>query len=208
MTAAGRLARPVDGPPRFVYRHMVMAPASARALVAWRRRGVRRMTAVRRSTLAFLAQLPEPELLRPRTQDRWSVKDVLAHLVSCDEETIRRFRLIGRGRGDHIHWFESMADADRFNARSVARLRGLGLRPLLARMKRVHAELIRQFERLPAESLRDPSHAYPVVEWLPAPGWSHEREHLSEVRQWWRSRRRALGRQRSDRRTPARSKGR
>jgi DinB family protein len=185
-----------------------MAPASAKALVAWRRRAVRRMTVTRGSTLAFLAQLPEPELLRPRTQDRWSVKDVLAHLMSCDEETIRRFQLIGQDRGDHIHWFESMADADRFNARSVARLRSLGLRPLLRRMERVHADLIRQFERLPAESLRDPSHAYPVVEWLPAPGWSHEREHLNEIRAWWRSRRRALGRQQPGRRTAVGSKHR
>lgn len=144
------------------------------------------MAATRRSTLAFVRRLPEREILRPRTQDRWSVKDVLAHLLSCDEETIRRFRLIGRGRGDRIHWFESMADADRFNARSVARLRRLGLRPLLRRMARVHADLLRRFERLPTESLRDPSHAYPVVEWLPAPGWSHEQEHLSEIRQWWR----------------------
>jgi len=147
-----------------------MAPPRAKALAAWRRRAVGRMTATRRSTLALVARLPEREILRPRTQHRWSVKDVLAHLLSCDEETIRRFRLIGQGRGDRIHWFESMADADRFNSRSVARLRGLGLRPLLRRMEVVHADLLRRFGRLPAESLRDPSHAYPVVEWLPAPG--------------------------------------
>jgi hypothetical protein len=166
------------------------------------------MTATRRSTLAFLGRLPEPEILRPRTQDRWSVKDLLAHFLSCDEETIRRFRLIGKDRGDRIHWFESMADADRFNARSVARLRRLGLRPLLRRMERVHADLIRQFERLPPESLRDPSHAYPVVEWLPEPGWSHEREHVSEARAWWQRHRKAIGRQQPGRRTPISSKDR
>jgi hypothetical protein len=173
-----------------------MAPLSSKALEAWRRQAARRMTATRRSTLALLARLPEREILRPRTQDRWSVKDVLAHFLSCDEETIRRFRLIGRGRGDRIHWFESMTDADRFNARSVARLRRLGLRPLLRRMARAHTELVRRFERLPTASLSDPSHAYPVVEWLPAPGWSHEREHVSEIRAWWRGRRTARGRRR------------
>src|SRR6266545_4401626 len=160
------------------------------SITGWRRRAVRSMAAVRRSTLAFGAGLPEREILRPRTQDQWSVKDVLGHLLTCDEETVRRLRLIARGRGDRIHWFESMADADRFNARSVRRARRLGLRPLLRRMARVHADLIRSFKRLPAESLRDPSHAYPVVEWLPAPGWSHEQEHLSEIRAWWRRRHR------------------
>src|SRR3989454_2267586 len=94
-----------------------MPALRSRSLAAWRRQAVQRMGATRRATLAFLARLPEREILRPRTQDRWSVKDVLAHLLSCDEETIRRFRLIGRGRGNRIHWFESVADIDRFNAR-------------------------------------------------------------------------------------------
>jgi len=159
------------------------------SLTRWRRQAVRRIAASRESTLAFVARLPEPEILRLRTQDRWSVKDVLAHLLSCDEETVRRLRLIARGQGDRIQWFEDMAHADRFNARSVARARRLGLRTVLRRMARVRADLIKRLERLPAEALSDPSHQYSVVQWLPAPGWSHERDHLSEIRAWWRSRR-------------------
>src|SRR5262249_18284452 len=158
-------------------------------LATWRGPLFRRIATGRRSTLAIIARLPENEILRPRTQDRWSVKDVLAHLMTCDEETVRRFRLIARGQGNRIHWFESMADADRFNARSVAGARRLGLPALLRRMQRAHADVIKGLERLPLEALRDPSHEYTVVDWLPAPGWSHEREHLSEIRSWWRSRR-------------------
>ena len=146
------------------------------------------MAASRESTLALIARLPEREILRPRTQDRWSVKDVLAHLLTCDEETVRRLRLVARGHGDRITWFESMADADRFNAKSVAQARRLGLRTVLRRMARVRAELIRRLERLPIEALADPSHAYTIVQWLPAPGWSHERDHAGEIRAWWRSR--------------------
>jgi uncharacterized damage-inducible protein DinB len=40
---------------------------------------------VRRATLAFIDRLPDAEIHRPRTQDRWSVKDVLGHLLACDE---------------------------------------------------------------------------------------------------------------------------
>src|SRR2546430_1504284 len=183
-----------------------MPPPRSRPLSTWRRQAVHRMVATRRSTLAFLARLPEGEIRRPRTQDRWSVKDVLAHLLSCDEETIRRFRLIGRGQAGGIHWSERVVVSARFNAQSVARLRRLGLRPLLRRMEVVHADLVQWFERLPTESLRDPSHAYPVVEWLPAPGWTHEREHVGEIRTWWRGRRPALASQRLVRRTGVRSK--
>ena len=167
-----------------------MAARQSTALATWRRDAVRRLVASRRETLAVLARVPEAEILRPRTQDAWSVKDVLGHLLACDEETVRRFALIARGHGDRIHWFESMAHADRFNARTVARLRRLGLRPLLRRMQRVRADLVRRFRRLPAASLRDPAHAYPVTEWLPAPGWSHERDHVREIRTWWAANRR------------------
>lgn len=158
------------------------------SLTTWRRDAVRRMKAVRESTLALVARIPEAEILRPRTLDRWSVKDVLAHLLSCDEETVRRLRLIERGHGDRIRWFESMADADRFNARTVGAARRLSLRTVLRRMERTRADLVARLQRLPVEALRDPSHAYTVVSWLPTPGWTHERDHAGEVRTWWRER--------------------
>src|SRR3989441_12714299 len=119
-----------------------MATRPSGSLATWRRKAVRRIGAVRRSTLAFIARMPEDEIRQPRTQDRWSVKDVLAHLMTCDEETVRRFRLIARGQADRIHWFESMADADRFNARSVAAARRLPLSAVLRRMERAHAAVL------------------------------------------------------------------
>jgi hypothetical protein len=166
-----------------------MATGRSGSLGRWRRNAVRRMVASRESTLTFIARLPPHEIARPRTLHDWSVKDVLGHLLSCDEETVRRLRLIARGQADRIQWFESMAHADRFNARTVARMRKLGLRALLSRMARVRADLIKRVEALPEQALADLSHAYPMTEWLPAPGWSHERDHLAEVRAWWSSRR-------------------
>lgn len=166
-----------------------MAASQSSSLTRWQRRAARRMVDVRRATLRVIAGLPQDELYRPRTQDRWSVKDVLAHLMSCDEETAKRLDLIARGRAERILWFESMAYADRFNARTVARARPLGLPALLRRMARARARLLQTFDGLPATALRDPSHKYPVVEWLPAPGWTHEQDHVSDIKRWWRSRR-------------------
>ena len=163
-----------------------MASAQPGSLASWRRHAVKSIEAVRRSTLAFIATMPEDALVQPRTIDQWSVKDVLAHLMSCDEETVRRFKLIARGRGDRIFWFRSMADADRFNARTVGRARRLGPAAVLRRMAKAHADVIEWLERLPLASLRDPSHEWTVVDWLPVPGWRHEQEHLSEVKDWWR----------------------
>ena len=166
-----------------------MATRRAAPMAAWRRTAIRRMIAVRRTMLAQVAAIPKDEVLRPRTLDQWSVKDVLGHLLGCDEETLRRLRLIERGRGDRIVWFESMAFADRFNARTVARTRRYELADLLRRMARVRAGLVKGLRHLPTGAFRDPSHAYPLVEWFPVSGWTHEQEHLSEVRSWWRARR-------------------
>ncbi|HSL51972.1 MAG TPA: maleylpyruvate isomerase N-terminal domain-containing protein [Candidatus Deferrimicrobiaceae bacterium] len=165
-----------------------MAGRRPRSLESWRRDALRRIVASREATLAFVARLPEREVRRPRTLDRWSIKDVLGHLLGCDEETVRRFRLIARGHAERIHWFEDMAAADRFNARCVARFRRLGMRGLLRRRARGQAELVRWLRRLPSGALRDPAHEYPMTQWLPAPGWSHERDHLAEIRAWWQAR--------------------
>ena len=166
-----------------------MATERSGALAAWKRRALRDMRASRRETLTFIRRLPREAIMEPRTQDRWSVKDVLGHLMACDEETVRRFRHIAAGHPERIKWFESMAYANRFNARTVAGARRLGLPTVLRRMARARGHLLTLMRRLLPSVLRDPSHAYPITEWLPAPGWSHEREHVAEIKAWWRSRR-------------------
>jgi len=163
----------------------------AASLAGWKRRAIQQARASRTETLAFVKRLSREELMEPRTQDRWSVKDVLGHFMACDEETVRRLRHIGAGHAERIKWFESMEYANRFNARTVASARRLSLPAVLRRMARARADLVRRLERLPVAAFRDPSHAYPMTEWLPAPGWSHEREHMAEVKAW---RRRAGGR--------------
>ena len=79
--------------------------------------------------------------------------------------------------------------ADRFNARTVGAARRLGLPAVLRRMGRAHADVIEWLDRLPLPSLRDPAHEYTVIDWLPVPGWKHERRHLDEVKAWWRQQR-------------------
>src|SRR5262249_40679785 len=109
-------------------RVMAARPAS---LALWKRRALRDMRASRRETLAFVRRLPRDAMLEPRTQDRWSVKDVLGHFMACDEETARRLRHLVAGHPERITWFESMAYADRFNARTVASARRRGLPTVL-----------------------------------------------------------------------------
>jgi uncharacterized damage-inducible protein DinB len=156
---------------------------------AWRREAIRRMEQSRRATLSFLSGLPEREILRPRTQGQWSIKDVLAHIVAWEEEGVGRLALVRRGHGHRVRFYDDMREVNRWNARAVSRARSLSFSSLLRRAARVRRRLIEALRRLPPGTLRDPSHEVPVVGWLPQFAWRHEKRHLREIRVWWRRRR-------------------
>jgi len=164
---------------------------SRESLVAWRRQAIERMRRSRAATLALLQRLPDEAIHRPRTQGAWSIKDVVAHIAAWEEEGARRLALIARGRGHRIVWYETMAEADAFNARAVKAARRIPLGRLLTRLARARARLIRALRRLPPRALADPTHALPVTVWLREFAWTHERAHRQEIRTWWQAHRRA-----------------
>ena len=157
---------------------------SPAALVAWRRRAIRRMTRSRAETLALLRRIPAAALRRPGTQAAWSVRDVLIHVAAWEAEGARRLALVARGHGDRIIWYDTTAELDAFNARVIRAGRRLGLRGVLHRLASARAELLRGLRRLPATALADPAHALPVTRWLRELPGTHEGEHRRKVRAW------------------------
>ena len=154
---------------------------------AWKRRAIARMSRSRATTLRLLATIPPEAQVRPRTQGAWSIKDVLAHVAAWEEEGAQRMKLITRGEADRVHFFDDMAEADRYNARAVAAARRASLAVMLRRLARARTALIAALRALPADRLRDPSHRYPVTAWLPEFAWTHEEAHTREIRAWWRT---------------------
>ena len=163
-----------------------LRPAS---LARWRRRAILRMERSRAATLALLKRLPHEELMSCKTQGEWSIKDVLSHIAAWEEEGTERLKLIARDQGHRMVFYETMADADRFNARAVAAARSTSFTGVLRRLARVRRGLVAALLRLPAKSLNDPTHELPVVVWLREFAWTHEEAHRREIRAWWLSRR-------------------
>ena len=157
-------------------------------LVTWCQQAVRQMERSRSASLRFFQTLPGRAILEPRTQGHWSVKDTFAHIVAWEEEGALRLKLIRRGRGNHIHFYDDMAEADRFNARVVRRARRWSWDELLRRAGRVRASLVQALLHLPPAALHDPSNRYPMTAWLPEFAWTHEADHLARIRVWWRQR--------------------
>jgi len=165
----------------------------AASLSRWRREMIRRVERSRAATLVLLKRLPTEEILGPRTQGDWSIKDVLAHIAAWEEEGTRRLRLIARGQAPRMVFYETMADADRFNARAVAETQSTSVAGVLRRLARARQRLVLALRRLPPRSLNDSSHELPVVTWLREFAWTHERAHRREIREWWMNRRAARG---------------
>jgi hypothetical protein len=154
------------------------------------------MTRSRAATLRLLGSLPEEAIRRPRTQGAWSIHDVLAHIAAWEDEGARRLEAIGRGRGDRIRFYDTMAEVDRVNTRVVRAARRTSLPRVLRGLARARARLEQALWRLPPRALGDPGHQLPVVAWLREFAWTHEAGHRREIRAWWRAqsaRRRARG---------------
>jgi hypothetical protein len=143
----------------------------------------------RAATLALLARLPEAVLRRSRTQGAWSIQDVLTHIAAWEEEGARRLALIRRGQAHRMVWYETMADADRYNARAVRAARRASFGATRRRLDRARRGLVRALKRLPAPALGDPGHALPVTVWLREFAWTHETGHRRAIREWWRGNR-------------------
>lgn len=158
----------------------------AAAGTAWKRTAIRRMERTRFATLAYLSRLPEEAVRRPRTQGDWSIKDILAHVAAWEEEGVKRLDLISSGHADRVHFYDDMAEADRFNARVVRAGRRLSLKAMLRRLASVRRRLVQSLRRLPGHARRDPSHRYPVDVWLPEFAWTHEQGHLADIKAWWK----------------------
>jgi uncharacterized damage-inducible protein DinB len=146
------------------------------------------MTRSRAATLRLLARIPAAEIRRPRTQGAWSVKDVLSHIAAWEEDGTRRLRLLARGRGSRMVWYETMPEVDRYNARAVRAARRTTLAGLLRRLARARAALVAALRRLPPRAIGDPTPGLPVTVWLREFAWTHEASHRREIRAWWRAR--------------------
>ena len=152
------------------------------------------MTRSRAETLTLVRRIPADALRQPRTQDAWSVRDVLVHIAAWEVEGARRLALIARGHGERILWYDTTAELDAFNARAVRGARRLGPGAVLRRLAAARARLLAGLRRLPPSALADPGHALPVTRWLREFAWTHEATHRREIRDWWRAHRGAARR--------------
>ena len=109
------------------------------------------------------AGLSEAELLEPGVTGDWSVRDIIAHVTTWDEEALTHLPSILDG-GKPPRYSVTYGGIDAFNALMTKRKESLPLAEVLRQLDDTHRRLVEVIDRAPADHARD---ALPPP---PAPG--------------------------------------
>jgi len=100
---------------------------------------------------ASYAGLSEPDLLEWVTKS-WSVKDIVAHVTTWEEEALKHLPGILEGRRSP-RYSMLYGGIDAFNALMTTKKAGLSLADVLAQQELVHRRVVDLVERAPEDAL-------------------------------------------------------
>lgn len=141
----------------------------------------------------FVVNLDPSSLLESQEDERWTIKDILAHVMAW-EEVLIRFHIQGEpfdrvvGIEDAQYWVIS---DDELNEHFYQRYRDWPVDKVLKSARDTHGALIEILEELPADRLRNPpAHSKgepqsqsPLLNYVIGNTYDHYEEHLASVRQ-------------------------
>jgi hypothetical protein len=133
-----------------------------------------------RALLASYAGLSDPEMLEPGVTGSWSVKDIVAHVTTWEEEAIAHLpTIIAGGRPPRYKLTHGGIDA--FNAQASRRNRDLSLEEVLERRDATHRRLIAVIEGVPDAQLRGETRARRR---LRLDTYGHYQVHTRAIQKW------------------------
>jgi hypothetical protein len=135
--------------------------------------------------LAVLGGIPPQVLTAPMAEGKWSVQEVVAHIMAYDEAFLQSVVLaIEDGRQPLV---PDPADNQSFNDRAAALGRNLTEGQLLERATLARRQLVNHLRRLPAEAFRTKRQGLPesdLAELLDKDFVSHDRIHVKRIQEY------------------------
>ena len=123
--------------------------------------------------------LSELQLTEPGVTGDWSVKDILAHVTTWEEEALKNLPLIiKRGRPPRYITFGGI---DAFNAQMTEQKRGLSLADVLRQLDETHGRLIDYVQSVPEEHFTRETR---FRRRLRLDTYSHYPIHARAIREW------------------------
>jgi hypothetical protein len=125
------------------------------------------------------ADLPDSRLVEPGVVGDWSVKDVLAHVTSWEEEALKHLPLLIAG-GTPPRYAEQ-GGIDAFNARATEEGQRLSLAEILRRRDETHARLVDFISSQPEGTFKSQTRA---GRRLRLDTYGHYPEHTAAIQAW------------------------
>lgn len=126
------------------------------------------------------AGLSDQQLTEPGVASDWSVKDVLAHVTTWEEEALKVLPLILQG-GRPPRYSIMYGGIDAFNALRMEQKRGLSLSEVLRQLDETHRRLIEYVQSAPEEMFTRETR---FRRRLRLDTYSHYPEHTRMIREW------------------------
>ena len=133
-----------------------------------------------RDFLESYAGLSEAELLKPGVTGSWSVRDIIAHVTTWEEEALKCLPLAIQGKRPP-RYSVMYGGIDAFNTRATAHKKGLALSEVLRQQSLVHHQLIDFIISVPEEYLGG---ATRFRHRLRMDAYGHYPKHAQAIREW------------------------
>lgn len=129
---------------------------------------------------ASYAGLSEAQMTEPGVTGAWSVKDILAHVTTWEEETLKNLPLILEDKPPP-RYANLYGGLNAFNAQMSEQKRGLSLEEVLKRLDETHRRLIEYVQNAPEEQI---TRETAFRRRLRLDTYSHYPEHTRAIREW------------------------
>jgi hypothetical protein len=117
-----------------------------------RRQLLKRLAQAWRAFNDSYAGLSDAQLLEPGVTGAWSVRDILAHVTTWEEEALEHLPLILKG-GTPPRYSARYGGIDAFNARMTEQKRHLSLPQIFAQLAATHGRLVDFVQQVPEHQL-------------------------------------------------------
>jgi hypothetical protein len=128
---------------------------------------------------AAYAGLAESRMLTPGVAGEWSVKDMLAHVSTWEDEALKYLPLIAEGGTPPR--YASVGGLDAFNAKTAEAKRAMSLAEVLRQLRETHETLLAYLERVPEEYIATETR---FRHRLRLDTYSHYALHTRMIREW------------------------
>lgn len=130
--------------------------------------------------IASYTGLSDAEMLEPSVAGGWSIKDVIAHVTTWENETLTHLPHILAGEKPPLYSV-THGGIDAFNAQQIEQAQGLSLAEVLRQRDETHQRLLVFLQDAPEDQLARETR---FRRRLRFDTYGHYREHTKMMRQW------------------------